>query len=101
MWRTLGGGSVAGKTRFSVELSRVLADEADGGTVFVALGGGGTGRGIERRSRAVIAGDVPRSQGRHAPYVHDQHRPDQGVRYSWWRCVVTSGDAAAGRCTGD
>jgi hypothetical protein len=56
MWRTLGGGSVAGKTGFSVELSRVLTDEADGGTVFVALGGGGTGRGIERRSRAVIAG---------------------------------------------
>ena len=37
MWRTLGGGSVAGKTRFSVELARVLADEADGDTVFVAL----------------------------------------------------------------
>jgi hypothetical protein len=36
MWRTLGGGSVAGKTGFSVELARVLADEADGGTVFVA-----------------------------------------------------------------
>jgi hypothetical protein len=36
MWRTLGGGSVAGKTRFSVELARVLADEADGGAVFVA-----------------------------------------------------------------
>ncbi|MGA8465963.1 MAG: hypothetical protein WB688_17490, partial [Trebonia sp.] len=52
---TLGGGSVAGKTRFLVELSRVLADEADGGTVFVALGGD-TGRGIEGRSRAVIAG---------------------------------------------
>jgi hypothetical protein len=30
-----------------------------------------------------------------------QHRPDHGVRYSWWRCVVTSGDAAAGRCAGD
>jgi hypothetical protein len=36
MWRTLGGGSVADKTSFSVELARVLADEADGGTVFVA-----------------------------------------------------------------
>jgi hypothetical protein len=34
---TIVGPGGTGKTRFSVELARVLADQADGGTVFVAL----------------------------------------------------------------
>ena len=29
------------------------------------------------------------SEDRHAPYVHDQHRPDHGVHYSCWRCAMT------------
>ena len=34
---TIIGPGGAGKTRFSIELARFLADEADGGTVFVPL----------------------------------------------------------------
>jgi len=34
---TIVGPGGTGKTRFSIELARFLADEADGGTVFVAL----------------------------------------------------------------
>lgn len=30
------------------------------------------------------------SPDRHAPYVHDQHRPERGVRdYCCWRCAMT------------
>jgi hypothetical protein len=31
-------------------------------------------------------------EARHAPYVHDQHRPDRGVRHYFWRCAVTGAD---------
>jgi hypothetical protein len=66
------------------------------------------GAGIKRRSRAEA---LPRSQAptesrglcpwglephvseaRHVPYVHDQHRPDHGVRYRCWRCAMTGAD---------
>ena len=29
---------------------------------------------------------------RHAPYVHDRHRPDGGVSACCWRCAVSGGD---------
>src|SRR5260370_42383289 len=32
------------------------------------------------------------SEVRVAPYVHDQHRLDHGVRYSCWRCAMTGVD---------
>ena len=34
---TIVGPGGTGKTRFSIELARFLAEEADGGTVFVPL----------------------------------------------------------------
>ena len=32
------------------------------------------------------------SEGRHAPYVHDRHRPDRGVRDYCRRCAMTGAD---------
>jgi hypothetical protein len=65
------------------------------------VAGGGTGQrrgeaaGISRAvrvfKRCSKKGDVPPlwvSEARHAPYVHDRHRVDHGVRYSCgWRAV--------------
>jgi hypothetical protein len=32
------------------------------------------------------------SEARHAPYVHDQHRPDHGVYVDCWRCAISGAD---------
>ena len=32
------------------------------------------------------------SEVRFAPYVHDRHRADQGVRDYCWRCAMTGAD---------
>ena len=36
------------------------------------------------------------SEARHAPYVHDQHHPDRGVRHSCWRCAMTGRIGSSG-----
>ena len=32
------------------------------------------------------------SEVRHAPYVHDRHRADHGVRDYYWRCAMSGAD---------
>ena len=70
---TIIGPGGTGKTRFSIELARFLAEEADGGTVFIPL--------APVREAAVVV-----------PLIASTRRPPSG------RSLATSTIFAGGRC---
>ena len=41
-------------------------------------------------------GNVVCAEDRHAPYVHDRHRADHGVRDYCWRWAMSGGTASSG-----
>jgi hypothetical protein len=78
------------------DLSRVVqgAEPADKADIYAKLRLTLTYEPKEREVKAIMKPGLDMRKGfvfedRHAPYVHDRHRADHGVRDYCWRCALT------------